>query len=123
MKHRHVNLLFALLAACAGTAARQQTLLPAIASTWAHIRVQVVREAAAADYVGIEAALAAADKALEIRDPVTIAAVNWGLLEVAAAADTERRLTAGEIGPLVAESLRGRLADFTHARNLYLRQP
>lgn len=112
-----------LFAACAGTAARQNVLLPALADTWANgIRVQVVREAAQADYSGAAVAVVAADAALAAGDPPKVAAVNWAILELVAAADIERMLATGQIGPIVAESLRGRLVDFTAARRLYLRQ-
>lgn len=107
-----------LLAACLGTAARQNTLLPALANAWAHIKLQVLREEP-----NLANDVLKADQALASGDPVTIAGVQWSVLETAAAADTEKRLLAQLIGPLVAESLRGRLADFTAARKIYLRQP
>ncbi|MEY5098845.1 MAG: hypothetical protein RJA36_1564 [Pseudomonadota bacterium] len=107
-----------LLAACAGTAARQNLLLPALVSTWAHIKVQVLRNTPA-----LEPAADAASQALEVGDPTQIAAVDWASLEMAAADDTEKRLQAGLIGLNVAVSLRNRLADFTSSRNLYLRKP
>jgi hypothetical protein len=118
MKTSLLTPLFLLLAACAGTAARQNTLLPALSNAWAHIRLQVLREAPA-----LANDVLAADQALAGADPVTIASVQWTVLETAAAADTEKRLAAQAIGPLVAESLRGRLVDFTQARKIYLRQP
>jgi hypothetical protein len=108
--------------ACAGTAARQRSMLPALAETWTNgIRAQVVREAAAAGSSVAE--IAVADAAFPTGDPVRIGSVDWALLDSYAAADIERQLAAQAIGPMVAESLRGRLADFIASRRLYLRQP
>lgn len=112
-----------IVVACAGTAARQNVLLPALASTWASIRVQIERQASFQDDTQAPKVAAAASAALTSGDPVAIAAVNWTLLEDLALADIDRRIAAREIGPLVAESLRGRLVDFAASRRLYLRQP
>lgn len=118
MKTRTTSILLTLLAACAGTATRQNIQLPALAGVWAHIAPSVAR----AD-PSKEAELASAKQALELGDPVKIASVAWGPLLAAAGDDIERRLEAKEIGPLVAESLRGRLNDFTTNLALFLRQP
>lgn len=125
MKHFAPLALVAItiFAACAGSAARQNVMLPALASTWASIRVQVEREAATTGNTAAAPVVQAANLALESGDPVKIASVNWTLLEELALADIDRRVAAREVGPLVAESLRGRIQDFAASRRLYLRQP
>ncbi|MBL8752281.1 MAG: hypothetical protein JNK15_03185 [Planctomycetes bacterium] len=115
-------LVASLLVSCAGTAARQSALLPAIASSWSAVRVQVTRELAAAPDPAGTAAVFDADAALAKGDPVAIAAVPWSLLEGLALADVQRREAAAEIGPGVAKILRGRLADLAESRSLYLRR-
>lgn len=119
MKTRTIPLfLLTLLAACAGTAARQNIQLPALAGSWSRIKVQVLR----AD-PSLLAEAEKADQALQIGDPQRLAAVSWTALLGAAHADIEKRLETGEIVAGVAESLRGRIADFSNGINLFLRKP
>lgn len=115
-------LIATMLAACAGTAARQDVLLPAMSAAWASIKVQVQREASHIDSMQAAEAVAAADAAFATADPVKFAAVNWGVLDALALADIDRRLDAQQIGVQVAQSLRGRVVDFAAARGLYLRR-
>lgn len=110
--------LLMLLAACAGTSTRQNLQLPALVGVWAKIAPSVMR----AD-PSLGAAAQQATEALGLGDPLRIAAVPWQALLGAAGDDIERRLEAKEIGPLVAESLRGRLNDFSSSIDLYLRKP
>lgn len=107
---------------CAGSIARHEVLLPAMVGAWTNIRVQVERELQRAPDPGATAAVAAADEALRIGDPVAIAAVRWDVLDMLAVRDIDRRVAALEIGPGVAESLRGRLAEFAESRAQYLRR-
>ncbi len=123
MKHFHRLIFLSLLVfatACAGSAARQHVLIPSMRTSWESIRVAVLREAAAQQHATGAASVAAADEALAAGDPVKIASVDWPVLDLLAEADTARRVVAGAIGPGVAESLRGRLADFAESRALYL---
>ncbi|MBL8756326.1 MAG: hypothetical protein JNK15_23735 [Planctomycetes bacterium] len=114
--------LMLLLAACAGTAARQQVLLPAIAGAWSDVRLQVVRELLQVPNTEATAAVAAADRAIASGDAVQVATVPWPLIEQTALADVDRRLAADQIGPLVAESLRGRITDLRESIALYIRR-
>lgn len=107
---------------CAGAAARERTLLPAMQTAWQSIRVAVERQVGTMDDLTQKAALAAADAALQTGDVVAVASVPWQLLEDAHEADVVRRIAAGEIGPGVAGSLSERLAQFRAARTTYLRQ-
>jgi hypothetical protein len=114
--------LLCLAVACAGAAAREQLLLPAMAGTWSKVRPQVVRELAVAPNAEASAAVAEVDAAFDVGPGSRLAAVRWPLLEQLAENDIARRLAAGEIGPGVAESLRGLLADLAESRAQYLRQ-
>lgn len=124
-KSPFLNLLLASCAliamACAGMAARSGMLAPAMAQAWGGIRVQVVRELGLEPNAAGSIALADADVALAAADPVKVAAVEWPLLDELTEADVARRLAAQAIGPITAESLRGRLADFVDARAIYTR--
>lgn len=115
--------LLLLTAACAGTIARENALLPALRGAWAGIKVQVERELAITPDATATAAVVAADAALQSGDAVAVVAVDWPRIEALAEADIVRRMVAGQIGPGVAVSLRGRLAEFAEARALYTRNP
>ena len=109
--------------ACAGTSARMNVMLPAISQSWAHIRVQCMREAdAAGAHDAARPIVAAADAAVASGDVVAIVAVDWPVLDALAEGDVVRRLASQAIGPITAESLRGRLAEFIEARALYTRR-
>lgn len=120
----HLRILFPLLAmlvaACAGTAARQKVLLPSLRNAWPPIRVQVEREAGASESVDVVApVVAAANSALAVGDPVLVGAVDWPLLERLADGDVQRRVDDGTITIGIAESLRERLAQFHSALVTY----
>lgn len=123
MRHLLTPALLVLLAACAGSHTRNEVHLPALQNAWDHIRVQVIRELALSPEPGAEAALVAADHALEKGDPILIATVRWPVLEELAEGDIRRRHAEGQLGPTVAAELRGRLADFAEARKLFTRDP
>lgn len=112
-----------LLAACAGTAAREHVQLPALANAWSRLRVGVERELAAAPSPAGAAALEQADRAFVVGTPAAVAVVPWPMLEQLARDDATRRLQAGEIGPGVAESRLALVDDFARSRALYLRIP
>ncbi len=116
------SLAVGLAAACAGNAARSNAMLPALSQAWASIRVQVMREHDAAPNPAVKVAIADADRAIVAGDLVAFLSVDWALLDVTAEADVQRRLLAGTIGPLTAESLRGRLTEFAESRTLYTRR-
>lgn len=111
-----------LVACCTGTAAREQLLLPAIAGSWGKVRPMVERELERTPDAEAAAALVDVDAAVKVGPPSRLAAVQWPRLEQLAEADIDRRLAAGEIGPGVAKSLRGLLADLAESRAVYLRQ-
>lgn len=113
--------LFALLiAACAGTAARQKVLLPSLRNAWPPIRVQVEREAVASEIADVVAVVVtAANSALAVGDPALVGAVDWPLLERLADGDVQRRQEEGAITEGVATSLRERLVQFHSALVTY----
>lgn len=110
-----------LLAACAGTAARQNVQLPAMQSTWKGLREAALRQFAAEHDDALDAAIVAADSAMATGDPVQILAVDWKRIEKAIEIDLARQLATGQRGPLGAESRRGLLVEFADARALYTR--
>lgn len=111
----------ALLLSCAGNAARQDVLLPAMRTAWTTMRTEVAREVAATSSSTGAAAAAAADAALAIGTPAAVAAVDWPTIEQLDEGDITRRAKAGEIGPGVAASLRERAAQFRQNRLTYAR--
>jgi len=116
-----IGILAALLiAACAGTTARTEVLLPAMQQAWAGIRPAVARYIATIDDQVHNAALAAADASMQSGNPVDVAGVSWQLLDDAHESDVAKRLAAGEIGPGVADSLRERLTQFADARATFI---
>ena len=116
-----LGLLAALLiAACAGTTARTEVLLPAMRQAWVGIRPAVDRHITSIDDLAHNQALMAADSALQTGEPVSFAGVAWQLIDESHEADVARRLASGEIGPGVAESLRERLTQFANARDTFL---
>jgi hypothetical protein len=114
--------LSCLAAACFGTAARDNLLLPSMGGSWSKVRPMVERELARVPNAEAAAAVVEVDKAIDTGPPARLAAVRWPLLEQLAEDDIARRLAAGEIGPGVATSLRGLLADLAESRAQYLRQ-
>jgi hypothetical protein len=116
-------LLFGTCSSCAGTAARDNVLLPAMQNDWQSIRTAVDRQVSTVDDLAQRQALAAADAALQTGNPAAIAAVPWQLLDDAHEADVVRRIAAGEISPGVADSLRERLRQFAIARQTMTRTP
>lgn len=109
--------------ACAGTSARTNVMLPAIGQSWSHIRVQCMREADAAGlHTSARPVVADADAAVATGDVVAMASVDWPVLDALAEGDVVRRLASQAIGPITAESLRARLAEFIEARALYIRR-
>lgn len=116
---RILPLFLLLLVACAGAAARANVQMPAIRSSWANLRTAAVRQIATDPT--LEATVAAADKAVELGDPVRLLAVDWPRVQQALEADVLRQIDAGEIGQLGAESRRGLIAEFRDAIRLYTR--
>lgn len=110
-----------LLLACAGTLARQNTMLPALQATWQQLRPAVEREMAVAPHAATQAASVAADAALAAGDAVAIHSVDWLLIESALEADVVRTLADGRLGPLGAESRRALISEFRASRALYAR--
>ena len=113
--------LFLIAAACAGTTARTEVLLPAMQQAWPPIHDAIERELAVAPDAAGTAALAGADAALQSGDPIAVASVAWAVLDALHEADATRRVDLGQIGPGVAESLRERLRQFAAARLTFTR--
>lgn len=111
-----------LLLACAGSIARQQVTLPALRSTWVHLRDNgVTREIEAAPNAAASSAVAAANSAMESGDAAAIQAVGWPAIETVLEADVVRCLATGKLGPLGAESRRALVTEFAEARAIYAR--
>lgn len=110
------------IASCAGQAARQHILLPAMQKCWLVIRADVLRELDRIDDPTARAVLQQADRAVDTGEHAGMASVRWQLLEEIAESSIVRRTDSGEIGPGVAASKRMLLADFKQDRLLYLRQ-
>ncbi len=110
------------IASCAGQAARQHILLPAMQKCWLVIRADVLRELDRLDDPTARAVLHQADRAVDTGDPAGMATVRWPLLEELAESSIVRRTESGELGPGVASSKRMLIADFKQDRLLYLRQ-
>lgn len=127
--------VLAALAACAGTAAREHTLLPAMRLAWPGVQAAVARGIT----TGLEAqsqtltAAAAAELTTATREmkaaletgeagQVAAASVMWPALEALAFTGIDARVRAGEIGSGVAESLRERVRQFSLALIKFLRR-
>jgi len=113
-----------ILLACAGTAARNETLLPAIRNAWPGVQADAtagVHAAVTTAEITAEAAVAAhksfadAGVALEVGDVVAIASVPWVSITGFAERGITARVMSREVGPGVASSLRERLAQFRAA--------
>lgn len=97
------------LVGCLGNRARHTTLSPALLQSIEQI------EARGIDTADLR-------KGLEENDAV-LALAAWGAVKVAAEADIQSRLDAGEIGPGVANSLRERLKNIEEGLDALGRLP
>lgn len=102
---RWILVLVLVLASCAGSAARVESLLPALRLAWPYI-VRNVEGSMPSERVADLARRMG--RALESGDVVD----GWEVLERAALLGIDVRLARGEIGPGVAESLRERVRMF-----------
>ncbi len=102
--------LLALLAACAGTKAREHVLMPAMALAWSTVIAPHAERggASAADVAAVQVLLDSGD-----RDAAPAIAAAWLVLERDALRGINLRLAAGEIGPNGASILRETLRQFT----------
>jgi len=119
---RVLPLFLLLLVACAGAAARQNVLLPAITSNWQQLRPGIERELDAAPNPAGTAAIAAADAAFKAANPAALMTVDWQLLDSIAEADVVRQLADGKLGPIGAASRRKLIAEFAEGRDIYARK-
>jgi uncharacterized protein (DUF1501 family) len=110
-----------ILVACAGAAARQNVLLPAMDSNWQQLRPGIERELAAAPNPAGTTAVAAANDAFKAANPAALMTVDWQLLDSIAEADVVRQLADGKLGPIGADSRRKLIAEFAEARGIYAR--
>lgn len=120
---RMLPFLFLILVACAGAAAREEVLLPAMDMAWPTVRAQVADQLLHAPDVAATETLAAADQAIASGNAVAFAAVDWAAIDAAAEASIARRERAQDIGPDVAVLLRERLLQFRNARTTHTRTP
>lgn len=119
MKKLFLLSLLLCLPACLGTMARQNSLLPAARMAWPGVRADVERGVADAlehgDLVsdaGPHVLIQAVEDGLEAGN---VRAVSWAVLQPYGARGIDDRVIDGEIHPLVAESLRERLRNFSYA--------
>jgi hypothetical protein len=110
-----------ILVACAGAAARQNVLLPAMDSNWQQLRPGIERELDAAPNPAGTTAVAAASDAFKAANPAALMTVDWQLLDSIAEADVVRQLADGKLGPIGADSRRKLIAEFAEARGIYAR--
>jgi hypothetical protein len=111
-----------LIAACAGSLTRSNVALPALASVWQRIRVDIADQLQVAPNVVTEAQLAMADAALATDDPLRAAAVDWDGLLAVAAVSIDRQVASGAMPAVVAGSFRERLAQFQLTIDTYNRR-
>ena len=107
-----------LLASCAGIAAREHVLVPAMKMAWAGISSDIdvglsLLTVDAASAVRVQQKRMAA--ALDAGDIPGVLAVDWRLLREVAIVGIIQRVKRGEIGPGVVFSLRERVKVFTQA--------
>ena len=107
-----------LLASCAGIAAREHVLVPAMKMAWAGISSDIdvglsLLTVDAASAVRVQQKRMAA--ALDAGDIPGVLAVDWSLLREVAIVGIIQRVKRGEIGPGVVFSLRERVKVFTQA--------
>jgi hypothetical protein len=119
-----LSLLIASCSGCAGTAARNEVLLPAIRLAWPEIKSGAIREAVATAHPDALSAVADAERAINHSDnpEPSMAIVAWPLILDLARGDVIRRVQDGSIGPGVGESLHERIRRFEEAVNTYLRR-
>jgi len=114
-----------LVSACAGTIARDNTLLPALRLAWPEVKAGAERFAdGPPENLPAITAIADADRALvDSEVPETaMANVDWDLVIQMAREDILERVGKQEIGPGVGASLDERLIRFEQAVNKYLRR-
>lgn len=104
-------LVLAFAAACAGVRARSESLRP-MALAWPPIAAAAERGAEASQREHVAEVIAQIRAALDALDRDALRGVDWPAVRAAAAADINRRLQAGEIGPGVADSLTERIRLF-----------
>jgi len=105
------------MVACAGVAARQDSLLPLAQKMYFDVRPEIVRGIAATGATSrptdsAEAQMQALDAALEKGDRKAIGLVNWPILDLTARVGIAAQVRANEITEGVAGSLRERLSNF-----------
>ena len=128
LRRAATTLLFLVLtgcSGCAGTAARDNTLLPAMRLAWPPVKAGAERQAnrlptATADL----AVIADAERALIASEiPATaMITVDWALVMTRARDDVAHRIAAQEIGAGVGASLSERIRLFEQSINTYLRK-
>lgn len=99
-----------LLAACAGTRAKQNILVPQLQATWPEIRFDIER-AAPEDALTIEE-IDEAEGYIMSGIRVQLRKIYWPDLEAAALSGIEEQLLSGELSEGVAVSLREQLSNF-----------
>lgn len=109
--------LLLLAAACAGLAARDHVLLPALQDAWPSVAREIDAGHPDAATVAIKDQ---ADGALKAGDKIRIGAVSWPILRTAAEAGVAEMVRAGTVSPGVAGSLRERDRQFFGGINVYL---
>lgn len=112
----------ALIAACAGSLTRSNVALPALASAWQRIRVDIASQLLFAPNPVTVAQMAMADAALSTDDPLRAAAVDWAGLLGTASASIDRQEQERMIPPILAGSLRERLSQFQQTIDEYNRR-
>lgn len=113
-------LLLAACGGCVGTKARSATF-GAFENAWSMIKVQVEREALAAENDMAKVYVISADRA--VNDPTlqNMVSVAWGEIDALALSDTSRRLSNKEIGEILAKMQRRQIDLFKQYRTVYIK--
>ncbi len=101
-----------LLTSCLAARVEDKTLLPAVQSAWPGVRADIEMDPAEAVS---DADLAFATAAIVAGDRTGIRAIAWAPMDASASAGIAFRVSSGEIGAGVAQSLNERLIQFRSA--------
>lgn len=112
-------LLLAACGGCVGAKARSATF-GAFENAWGMIKIQVEREALAADNEMAKVYVISADRAVSDPTLQNMVSAAWGEIDALALDDTDRRLGNKEIGEILAKMQRRQVDLFKKYRKTYI---
>lgn len=120
-----MGLLLTLTLGCAG-ASRNTVLLPALQTSWTHVKADIESGIKAEDGVAASEKvasdrqdLASFDAAMTSGQGLVLLRSKWQNLASLATAGIDSRVTAGSLSAAVANILKGRVAEFTNAFEVF----